>query len=289
MARILAVGNATVDIINIVDGYPAEDDEVRALFQQHSRGGNATNTLVVLSLLGHDCGWAGTIADEPDALFIIDDLQNHDINTSAVERVAGGKVPTSYVTLNRKNGSRTIVHYRDLPEYTYQAFTKIDLSAFDWVHFEGRNVSEIEKMAEYLHRHHPDLPCSLEIEKPRNGIERLFGYLSVLLYSKDYARSMGFSQAEPFLRHMAAQVLNADLVCSWGEAGASAIDREGNFITVAAFPPSKLVDTLGAGDTFNAGIIHNLLKGYSLAVALEEASRLAGKKCGFYGFDELAD
>src|SRR5690606_2634666 len=43
MGHVLAIGIATLDIVNTVDGYPAEDAEVRASAQRVSRGGNATN------------------------------------------------------------------------------------------------------------------------------------------------------------------------------------------------------------------------------------------------------
>jgi ketohexokinase len=66
MPHILGIGIATLDIINSVDGYPAEDTEVRALRQQLRRGGNCTNTLAVLSQLGHRCAWGGVLAAEPN-------------------------------------------------------------------------------------------------------------------------------------------------------------------------------------------------------------------------------
>lgn len=289
MAQILAVGNATLDIINTVDGYPAEDSEIRAHSQQRRRGGNATNTLVVLSLLGHRCAWAGSLADEPDAQLIVEDLQHHEIDTSAIQRSTDGKVPTSYVTLNNRNGSRTIVHYRDLAEYNFSTFSQIELSLFDWVHFEGRNVSETLQMVEYLHLHHPTTPVSIEFEKVRDGIERLYRYANLLIFSRGYALQHGFNHAEPFLGHLSETLHDVYLVCSWGDQGAYGVTADGKSVSTPAFPPPQVVDTLGAGDTFNAALIDSLVKGKQLEDALEEASRLAGRKCGCHGFDGLLD
>ena len=49
MSRILGIGIATVDVVVDVDHYPLEDEELRASSQRVSRGGNATNTLTILS------------------------------------------------------------------------------------------------------------------------------------------------------------------------------------------------------------------------------------------------
>lgn len=287
MARILAVGNATLDIINVVDNYPHEDQEVRAQSQHRNRGGNATNTLVVLSQLGHECAWAGTLAAEPDAELIKSDLCEHVIDLTAVHTVAHGKIPTSYVTLSRLSGSRTIVHYRDLPEYHSRDFAKIDLYRFDWVHFEGRNVSQLKVMLERVRREHPQMPCSIEVEKPRENIEQLFGYADLLMFSKEYALRHGSHSAEQFLRHMHDNRVSAQMSCTWGESGAHALNRQGKIIHTPAFQPSMVVDTLGAGDVFNAGLIDQMVRGHGLDIALIEAARLAGKKCGVYGLNNL--
>jgi len=284
VANILGVGIATLDIINEVDGLPPEDAEVRALGQQRRRGGNATNTLVVLSRLGHRCGWAGVLADEPDAAEVLTDLERHGIDTGAVQR-SGGKLPTSYVTLNRRNGSRTIVHWRDLPEYPFDQFRTVALNRYDWLHFEGRNVEETGRMLGHAAATRPGLPRSLEIEKPRHGIEGLLPHAELLLFSRVYARERGFDSAEALLRAMRPLAPDALMVCGWGDAGAWATAQDGRLLYTPAFPPPRLVDTLGAGDTFNGGMIDGLLRGKGLAGALEAAARLAGRKCGVSGFE----
>ena len=75
MARILGTGNATLDIVLTVDGYPQENDEIRCIDRSIRRGGNAANTLVVLSQLGHACSWAGMLVDTAEGKFIRDDLR----------------------------------------------------------------------------------------------------------------------------------------------------------------------------------------------------------------------
>lgn len=289
MARILAVGNATLDIINVVDSYPHEDQEIRALSQHHQRGGNAANTMVALSQLGNDCAWAGTLAAEPDAELIREDLLAHGIDLSAVHTVSQGKVPTSYVTLSRRSGSRTIVHFRDLPEYDTDHFDAIDLGRFDWVHFEGRNLDAITLMLTRIRQERPELRCSLEVEKARPGIDKLFALADVLMFSKEYVLHQGYRSAPDYLEQMAAKGPGAEMSCAWGEMGAYALTREGRVVHTPAFPPPKVVDTLGAGDVFNAGLIDHLARGGEMATAIVEAARLAGKKCGQYGLDKLVE
>jgi len=286
MARILAVGIATLDVVNTVERYPDEDSEVRAVSQRIARGGNATNTLSVLSQLGHRCAWAGVVADEPDGERILADLAVHDVDTRACRHVTGGKSPVSYVTLSAATGSRSIVHYRDLPEFGFDDFAALDLSDFDWIHFEGRNVTETARMFEHA-RGVTTVPLSLELEKPREDIERLLPLADLLLCSRMLAAHFGFGAAEEFLHDLRRRAPQADLVCAWGADGAWALARDGAVHHGPAHPPPNVVDTLGAGDTFNAGIIDARVRGLGWAKALDAANRLAGHKCGQVGLSNL--
>ena len=109
------------------------------------------------------------------------------------------------------------------------------------------------------------------------------------------------------------------MICAWAEEGADALEPDGTLVHADAFPPERLVDTLGAGDTFNAAVIFALSggghgpggsvrpgpapqlltapppvsvtpplpPGQSLRDALTFGCRIAGKKCGIHGYDGI--
>ena len=287
MSHILSVGIATLDIINSVAHYPHEDEEMRASSQRITQGGNAANTATILAQYGHQLDFCGVLSNDSNGQYIQTILAKKRINTRFSQIVENGSAPTSYITLNEKNGSRTIVHYRDLPELGYQHFKSIPVETFDWLHFEGRNVIETEKILRACRKQLVDQPVSLEIEKHRTGIECLFPLADIVIFSRDFVLKSEYKQPTDFLRAMRKITQNSILVCTWGDQGAWAVDHNGNEYHSPAFPPPDVIDTVGAGDTFNAGFINSMASGHSLQNALTHACQLAGKKVGQSGFDNL--
>jgi hypothetical protein len=58
---VLMVGIACIDTVLTVDDYPAENTKVRAISHRMSRGGNAANSAVVLSQLGHHVAFMASL------------------------------------------------------------------------------------------------------------------------------------------------------------------------------------------------------------------------------------
>lgn len=277
MSRVLCVGIATVDIINHVAEYPSEDSELRALSQSQRMGGNAANTATLLAQLGHEVSWVGNLG--LGSGMVEQTFRHYGVDAGSAVRLTTGAIPTSYVTLSESTGSRSIVHYRDLPEYEADAFRRLDLHRYDWVHFEGRAVDQLHHMLDIVERH-PSLSTSLEVEKPREGIEALFYKADVLLFSYVYALSRGFEDATSLLNSLPEGSL---ATCSWGAQGAWAIDEQQSELYEPALHLDRIVDTLGAGDVFNAGLISALSRGQPLESALAGAVALASSKCTHEG------
>jgi len=279
MARVMCVGNATLDIVNRVERYPDEDSEVRAVTHARRMGGNAANTAAVLAQLGAQSFWVGNLAKPAD--IVEQGFARYGVDASLAVRVAEATMPTSCILLSEETGSRSIVHYRDLPEYCAEDFLELDLRGFDWVHFEGRAVDQVGPMLRRA-RGMCGLPVSLEVEKPRSGIEELFEQVDLLMFSRDYARAKGFSDAAALLRSLAQGV---PATCTWGARGAWAVDHEGRMIHAAAPVLDSVVDSLGAGDVFNAAMVFALSSGRSVERALNEAVNLASSQCGREGME----
>uniref|UniRef100_A0A4W6FJP4 Ketohexokinase n=1 Tax=Lates calcarifer TaxID=8187 RepID=A0A4W6FJP4_LATCA len=270
--KILCVGLVCLDIINVVDQYPEEDTDSRCLSQHWQRGGNASNSCTVLSLLGASCAFMGSLSTGPVADFIMADFALRSVDVSAVVWQVKGQTPCACCVVCPSSGSRTVVlSDTNLPDVTADDFSKVDLHQFKWIHWEGRNAEEQVKMIQQVEMFNRMLPqqqritISVEIEKTREPLYQLFPHGDVVFVSKDVARHFGFQSAEAALRGLYHRVKQgAVLVCAWAEKGADALGPDSVIVHSDAFPPESLVDTLGAGDTFNAAVIYTLSNGETL-------------------------
>ncbi|XP_033873644.1 ketohexokinase isoform X1 [Acipenser ruthenus] len=332
--KILCIGLVCLDIINVVDNYPEEDTDSRCLSQRWQRGGNASNSCTVISLLGAPCAFMGSLAPGRVADFIVDDFMRRGVDVSALAWQSEGVTPCACCIVCTSSGSRTVVlSDTNLPDVTADDFQKVDLSQYKWIHWEGRNAGEQVKMIKRVQEYNLTIPTdkiitiSVEIEKTRDELYQLFEHADVgpvqwdcithyyrsfyhsegqheiqfwtqslwytisvsqVFVSKDVARNFGYNSAAEALRGLYSRVRKgASLICAWAEKGADGMGPEGIVVHSDAFPPEAIVDTLGAGDTFNASVIFALSNGKNLQEALAFGCQTAGRKCGIQGYDGI--
>ncbi|OAX77146.1 hypothetical protein ACJ72_08559, partial [Emergomyces africanus] len=211
---------------------------------------------------------------------------------------------SSYIIKSTSTGSRTIVNYNELSEMTVSEFVEAAqrLSATTcprWFHFEGRIPKVTLKCIQYIRQNFPADKVSVEVEKPgREGLQDLAAAADVVFYSKSWAQGNGHQSLQGFLQTQSALTPHASILCcTWGEHGAACLDRRNmEYIHSPAYIDMQrpVVDTIGAGDTFIAGMLYNLIShhekdddDFNLRQAVDFANLLAGHKVVQEGFEGL--
>ncbi|CAG8439269.1 7437_t:CDS:2 [Ambispora leptoticha] len=307
--RVLAVGSVYEDIILYVDKFPPEDGKQRAQRVEKRRGGNPGNTLTVLSQFPLCQSYLmASMASKEASTFLVQDFEAHNIKTStSLFRSNASHAPVAYIIHAEKTSSRTIINYNSINELTFEEFkrkfedacaevmTDLDQDIpFNWIHFEGRNTEEVAKMMDYIDTKTWRDRCiiSVELEKPhREGLEDLMYRADVVFFSKIFAEGKGYDHAGNFLQVMGPYCKKtAYLFCTWGSSGASCFHNPTQkLFTASALPIPSVVDSVGAGDTFIAGVIYGLTQEMPPEGCLRFACELAGRKCAQIGFEKIIE
>lgn len=294
-----------LDIIQICTDYPDEDSDRNCIRGYLQRGGNASNTCTVLRQLNAESEFLGILSDLEEFQYLTKDCIKRGIKIVNCPRVQDN-APFSSVILNQRTGTRTIVHAsNNFPILTFQHFLKIQLSEYDWIHFEGRNVTEttqmIDRIQEYNNSNHTNNNChqqkitiSLEWEQcDKNLLLLCAKKLDYIFLSRVAAEYMGWSssiEAVQSLRDLIkdGQTYYPNIICPWGSSKTAVLHSNGALNLVKCDKIENVVDSLGAGDTFIAAFIyaiHHL--GLEMISATKYANKMAGRKIQQFGFDHL--
>ncbi|XP_076439382.1 ketohexokinase-like, partial [Babylonia areolata] len=272
--KVACVGLVCVDIVKIINSFPEEDTDQRCQDCIWQKGGNAANTATVLSYLGAASEFLGTLAKGPYLQFLQTDFEQSRVVCQRCPVLADCQLPISVVIVSSSTGSRTILHTnKNLRELSLEDFQKLPLSSgqYSWIHFEGRpNPEEMRKMMVHVEEHNASCEesssviASLELEKPATAqqLSELMIHADIVFVSKDVATHLGFTDPVSAVESLVSRCKpGGAVICPWGERGAAGKRSGADTVTSPAFPPEVVVDTLGAGDTFNAATIFALNAG----------------------------
>eukprot|EP01062_Namystynia_karyoxenos_P079612 TRINITY_DN8429_c0_g1_i1.p1 TRINITY_DN8429_c0_g1~~TRINITY_DN8429_c0_g1_i1.p1 ORF type:complete len:353 (+),score=85.45 TRINITY_DN8429_c0_g1_i1:83-1060(+) len=284
LPRVVFVGSVGADIVFEVSAYPSEDSEIRASAMHRRRGGNAANSACVAGQLLRGLAAVSLVAnlpsEDPFSASAAADLAECGADTSHCPTPSGCSLPLTSIMTSLATGSRTCVTFRDAPELV-AAPVEAAIRALrpQWVHFEARGTEEATGQMMRAARA-AGAVVSVEMEKRRCA--GLLQLADIAVCSSDFATWQG-GDPTSFIKQCAAA--GRAVIVTQGAKGALHVDGRGGAAaevkgTPAHPPPGQIVDSVAAGDTFNAALVAAFVRcgASELAPAVEYACRVASCK-----------
>jgi sugar/nucleoside kinase (ribokinase family) len=269
----LGLGIIPLDILFTIPAYPASGQKVDASSVIVQGGGPVPNTMVGMTRLGHKTAviaavgndWAGQVSIEELKGELVD--TRHMIIKKAKSAMASGFIESG-------SGQRTIALYRKITVLPRDLQT-VDYPAPRVIHLDGRDLDACVKLAKWGRK--VGSVISFDVGSMRNNVSPIFPLVDHLVvadaFAMPFTRTKNARSAILYL----AKHCPGEIVVTEGIKGSLGWDRE-QFHFQPAFKV-KNVDTTGAGDSFHAGYLHGLLRGWPMPERLRFGAATAALKC----------
>ena len=280
MPDVVCLGQFTADVVvTHVDSLP---EKGKAIFVDEislNNGGCACNTAVALGKLGIDAAVIGKVGCDTFGDYLVKVMDDVGLDTSGIVRDPSVKTSTTTVLVS-PDGERSFLHYyggnaemsEDDVNYDIIKTAKIlhVAAAFLVPGLDGEPMARVLKKAQQM-----GVKTSLDTAWDAEGrwmqlLDPCLRHIDIFIPSIEEAQILsGKKHASEIAEAFLGYGINT-VVLKLGSEGCYTRTLEDEF-TTPAFKVEKVVDTLGAGDSFAAGFLAATLAGWDL----KKACRLA--------------
>jgi len=296
MAKITILGPMNVDLI-IHGSAPESRDELLEWVGTSNvsvlTAGAIGYFTGIAHALGHEVTVFTTIGDDPLGLIVRDTIEKLGSDPSFLEIQEGKNTAIAIYMLLFGSKKRPLTYQMPTHNLWPLHFTQEHLDAIaqsDWFHHGGYlhfpsawNGSVLEL---FQHARANGIGTSIDPQFPLSdypapwvhALEPILPFVDILFVDKNEACNLMAMDDHV----VAAQALLAKgpkiVVVKLGEDGSMLIDEDGAMTQPAtAIPPEEIVDSIGAGDSFDAGFIDAWLQHESKEECLERATSIAAR------------
>lgn len=254
-----------------------------------SIGGAESNVAIGLTRLGHSVGWISKLGEDPFGRFIFKSIRGEGVDVSSClftdkaqtglifkEQLSGEDVNVYYY---RKGSAASLMEPEDLDEaYIAGAkilhITGITPALSDSCYQTVMKAIEIAKKNQMMIVFDPNLRLKLwSEERAKTVFNEIAQHANVILPGLDEGQFMtGLTEVEDV-----ADALMGDgdrtIIIKLGSKGAYLRTKDESAY-IEGFPVQQVVDPVGAGDGFAAGILSGILRGEPLEIVVKRANAI---------------
>jgi sugar/nucleoside kinase (ribokinase family) len=274
---VLVVGELNIDLIlNRIDQFPVIGKEVLSNTMTFTMGSSSAIFACNLSTLGSRVSFAGQIGVDNFGDYIINTLKTRNVETSNITRDKEEQTGAT-VVLNFGEDRAMVTYPGAMTRLTVENITDSMMLQCRHLHLSSvflqtgmkKNIADLFRRAKAL-----GLTTSLDPqwdpqEKWDLDFNTLLQYVDIFIPNE--AELQAITKIQELNLAVKALPFENTLVVKCGSEGAYLWDSSELFFQ-PSFRNTKVVDSIGAGDSFDAGFIHCFLQGKPLKKCLEFAA-----------------
>ena len=227
-------------------------------------GGGGTNTAATFALQGFRTAFCGVVGNDLSGENILKELEALNIDTSLVQRTDKKITNLSVVMLN--NGKdRTILAYRGAAELMNNETIPFKQLKTEWIYLaplSGLLAESFEEIVRFAKEHEIDIavnPSLAQLSMPH--FTKIAKYIDVLILNQEEASfltKIPYEQEKEIFEAI-DKICDGVVVMTKGGEGVMVSDNE-YLYSAKPNPNRKVVDTLGAGDSFASGFLADFIR-----------------------------
>jgi fructokinase len=288
--RVACLGEVLIDFI------AKEIGTLNAVTSFHKYpGGAPANVAVGIARLGVASGFIGKVGADPFGEFLISVLEQNGVDTGGITQTTDAPTALAFVSRSH-SGDRDFLFYRNLCADTLLTESDLPtnwLKQIQYLHIGGvsltrepsrqatRYAAKVAKRSRAKISFDPNLRLDLwsdGVEECRSVVHSILEYTDLFLPSQDELLIlMAMKDLNKAL--LQAHEMGPSIICvKMGPRGSVISEKIGKGdYRLFTQPPFRVnvVDTTGAGDAFDAGLIEGLVQGLSLKEAVLRGTAVA--------------
>ncbi|CDQ20232.1 2-dehydro-3-deoxygluconokinase [Halobacillus karajensis] len=265
-------------------------------------GGAELNTAIGCARLGLQSGWISALGKDEFGRFIHHFARGEGVDVSEVTFTKNYPTSLNFKEF-RGDGRINTTYYRHPSPFLALSTEDVNenyIKRSKILHLTGllpgvdaeHNIPIIKQAIALAKKHHvkvsfdPNIRLKLWTEeKARTHLAELLPDVDILLAGKEEMEIiLGTEDTDEIIEQ--AKELGISYVALKKGAAGSVGYHEGETIESPPIPPSQVVDTVGAGDGFNAGILYGLIHDWPLKKTLHFANLIGSKVVSVNGDNE---
>lgn len=277
--KISVVGSINIDMDIVAERIPLKGETVKGSDIKYIPGGKGANQAVSMARLGADVDFYGCVGDDAYGKILLENLKNENINIDNIKIIENENSGMAIITIGENDN--TIVVIPGANNYVSKKYVKekeLELLKSDLVVLQ--NEIPMETIKYVIDLCYKNNIAVLLNPAPAFKVEKEILDKVTYLTPNEHEAKLIFGEKTSIDEML--RLYPNKLIITLGSKGAVFANEKLEIINLPA-RKTKVVDTTGAGDTFNGAFAVRISQGYNMEEALSFANIAASLSTEKFG------